>query len=74
MSAADPDRAVFLLQSRLRERGTRTTKEHWQTEGAYLTRAEAVAFAEAHERWFFYGWRVVGVPAGGTLAALLPGE
>jgi hypothetical protein len=69
----DPDRAVFLLQSRLRERGARTTKERWQTEGAFLTLAEAEAFARAHERWYFHGWQVLAVPAGGRLAELLGG-
>lgn len=62
------ERVVYILQSRIGRRGKRTKRDHWQTEGAYLTPSEAEAFARAHKHWYFHGWRVSAVPASESLA------
>lgn len=66
------ERNVFLLQVRLGKKTRRTTRDHWQTVGAYLTRAEANAAGKANDHRYPHGWRVYGVPAGGALASLVP--
>jgi hypothetical protein len=69
-----PARVVFVLEVRLHPKGMRTRREHWEVRGAYLTRAEAVAAAEAPTAGAVYGWRISTVPAGGVLARLVPAE
>lgn len=67
-----PDRWVYVLEVRIGRKGKRTKRDHWQPLGAYATRAEADAVAKEIKHRYPHGWRVCGVPAGGTLAQLVP--
>jgi len=60
---------VFLLQ-----RQSLKESHIWLTEGVWLDREEATAFAKAHEYNCVNGWRVYGVPSYGALAALLKSQ
>jgi hypothetical protein len=67
--SAEP--VVYLLQSRIGKRGKRTKKDHWHTEGAFLTHLEAECAGLEREHLFWNGWRVYGVLAAGKLAKRL---
>lgn len=57
---------IFLLQTRANKKSN-----YWRTEGVWLSREEAEAFAKATEYNFPNGWRVYGTCANGELAQLL---
>ena len=45
--------------------------EEWHTEGVWLSREEANAYAEAHHYNYRHGFRVYGVASNGELAELI---